>query len=106
MTGKSGKVGRVMGSGGGRPMQREIEKKIVRRMARKDSPATVLRAFTLFGIIGWSVAVPVAVFAYLGIWLERAGDTPLTLSFIVIGFVIGCYDAYYWLSKEKRNLEK
>jgi ATP synthase protein I len=75
-------------------------------MGRRTPHATVLRAFTLFGIIGWSVAVPVALFTYVGRWLDVNYGTRLVLSFIVVGLALGCYDAYYWLARVKRNLER
>ena len=103
---KNGRIGREVNSRSDIELVRTIENKIGRRMSRKSGSITTLRAFALLGIIGWSVAVPVIVGAYVGRWLDHTHGTRLTLSFIIMGFVFGCYDAYYWLSKEKRNLEE
>lgn len=105
MSAKRGHIRHVSGTRGDSRLARAVGRKIERRMGRRPASANVLRAFTLFGVIGWSVAVPVALFTYIGRWLDRVHGTRLTLSFIIIGLALGCYDAYYWLAREKRNLE-
>jgi ATP synthase protein I len=106
MTARRGHIGNVSGTRGDSRLARAVGRKIDRRLKRRAAPANVLREFTLFGVIGWSVVVPVALFTYVGHWIDRVHGTRLALSFIIMGFVLGCYDAYYWLAREKKNLEE
>jgi len=62
----------------------------------------------MFGIIGWAVAIPTLVGVALGVWLDRHYPSPhsWTLTMIVIGVVIGCLNAWHWVSEENRNIDK
>jgi len=78
-------------------LRKRIEQQ-VRRMKRADAERPTLLAQTIYlGTLGLLLAVPVVVGAYLGQWLdERSGgySTSWTLSFIVLGVVIGAINVY------------
>ena len=60
----------------------------------------------MMGVIGWSVVVPTLLGAALGIWLDRhhpAGHS-WTLSLLVVGLVVGCFNAWHWVDKEDRAM--
>ena len=56
----------------------------------------------MFGLVGWSVAVPIVVFTVAGVWLDR--DYPArfswTLSLLFVGVVLGCLNAWFWVKRE------
>jgi ATP synthase protein I len=56
----------------------------------------------MLGLVGWAVTVPILLCIALGIWLDSA--LPLgfswTLTFLVIGVIIGCINAWYWIKRE------
>jgi len=57
----------------------------------------------MFGLVGWSVAVPTLLGIALGAWLDRrwpAGQLSWTLTFLGLGIVLGCWNAWYWVRRE------
>jgi ATP synthase protein I len=44
--------------------------------------------------------------ALLGIWLDKhfPGDRSWTLALLVAGLAIGCFNAWYWVSKEDKAM--
>jgi ATP synthase protein I len=60
------------------------------------------------GIVGWSVVVPTLLGAALGIWLDNhlPGSHSWTLMLLIIGLVIGCLNAWYWVSKEDKEMRE
>jgi len=67
---------------------------------KKESP---LYGFGMFGMVGWSVAVPTLLGAALGISLDRAypGSISWTLTCIVSGLVGGCFIAWKWVLQDE-----
>jgi ATP synthase protein I len=61
----------------------------------------------MFGMIGWSVAVPTILGLALGLWLDR--HWPLhfswTLTLLLIGVALGCLNAWFWVSRERAPIE-
>ncbi|WP_235894031.1 AtpZ/AtpI family protein [Oceanidesulfovibrio indonesiensis] len=70
--------------------------------ARKEGDRSVWFGLGMFGLVGWSVAVPTVVGALLGYWLDEKypGARSWTLMGIVIGVLIGCLNAWRWMNKE------
>jgi ATP synthase protein I len=58
------------------------------------------------GLVGWSVAVPTLLGAALGSWLDRRypGPHAWTLALLVAGLVLGCFNAWRWVSKEDQAM--
>jgi ATP synthase protein I len=56
----------------------------------------------MFGVIGWSVAVPTVLGALLGIWWDKhhPGSHSWTLALLVAGLTIGCANAWYWVARQ------
>ena len=81
--------------------EREIEKEIECRLAAKrvSTGGGVWRAASLFGLVGWGVAAPVALFTYIG---TLFGDRWTTLCFILAGILFGLYNTYRFIKKEIR----
>lgn len=85
---------------------KKIEMKEARRIkARRKKDFNVLYGLSTFGIVGWSVAVPTIVFALIGIWLDKKWPSShsWTLTLIVIGVILGCLNAWYWVKKESHS---
>ena len=59
----------------------------------------------MFGLVGWSVAVPTAVGVYLGIKLDQwyPGQFSWPLTGVVVGITIGCLNAWLWIKREMRD---
>jgi ATP synthase protein I len=60
----------------------------------------------MLGTIGWSVAVPTVGGALLGAWWDRhhPGQHSWTLPLLVAGLVLGCANAWRWISAENKTM--
>lgn len=87
-----------LGEAIGRRAQRKL-----RARARHDRSAWF--GLGMFGLIGWSVAVPTLLGIVIGTWLDRRwpGQVSWTLTFIIIGVALGCLNAWYWVRQESRR---
>ncbi|MBF0315481.1 MAG: AtpZ/AtpI family protein [Oligoflexia bacterium] len=80
------------------------------RARRNSSSHGVWFGLGMMGLIGWSVVVPTLLGAMLGIWLDnrhlgvRSGVHSWTLSLMIIGLIIGCLNAWYWVDKEDKEM--
>lgn len=84
----------------------EKEKRLLKAQRQKNRSAWY--GFGMFGMVGWSVAVPALAGAALGIWLDKnypAGFS-WTLTFMFAGLVCGCIIAWYWVLKEDNEMHK
>jgi len=91
----------------GRPgtgaLPEEIGGKAKRKIrARKEKERDVWFGLGMFGLVGWAVAVPTLLGIVLGVWLDRQipGKPSWTLTFLFIGVVLGCINAWYWVRQE------
>ncbi len=59
----------------------------------------------MFGLVGWSVAVPTLIGIALGTWIDRTwpGEVSWTLTLLFVGVVIGCANAWRWIQRESRR---
>ena len=62
----------------------------------------------MFGVIGWSVAIPTVGGALLGGWLDRVAPQKFswTLALILGGLVVGVIVAWDWVARESRRTER
>jgi ATP synthase protein I len=78
---------------------RKAERK---RRARAAGQPSVWFGLGLFGIVGWTVALPTVLGALLGLWLDRnwPSQHSWTLTLLVAGLMLGCATAWQWLKKQ------
>lgn len=81
----------------------QIGRKAERKLrARKEKPHTAWFGLGMFGLVGWSVAVPTLIGIALGLWLDRRWPSQVswTLTLMIIGVALGCVNAWYWVKQE------
>ena len=85
---------------------RRKEKRKLRAQSKKDQ--AVWFGLGLFGVIGWSVMVPTLIGIAVGIWADRRwpGNISWTLTFLFAGIILGCLNAWYWVEKERKEIEE
>ncbi len=85
-----------------------IGNKEERKLEAKRNPASIWSGLGLFGMVGWSVAVPTILGIALGYWLDKKLDTDFswTLSLLFGGLILGCIMAWSWVDKEDKNIHK
>jgi ATP synthase protein I len=85
----------------------EIEKKERRRRKglNKDK-ASLWFGVGLFGLVGWSFAVPVVLLTMLGIWIDgrTQGAISWTLTLLFAGVVLGGLNLWYWVRGQGREI--
>lgn len=56
----------------------------------------------MFGMVGWSVALPTLVGVAVGIWIDRTwpGRLSWTLMLLMAGLILGCFNAWFWIRRE------
>lgn len=93
----------------GTELGRKVDAKVKRKLkARRNSTHGVWFGLGMMGIVGWSVVVPTLLGALLGLWLDHRypGGHSWTLALLIGGLVIGCFNAWYWVSREAKTIRE
>lgn len=97
------------GKDAGREFIEHLEKKENRRLkSRRQGDRGVWFGLGMFGLVGWAVAVPTLVGTAVGVLADsyRPGSFSWTLTGITAGIGLGCLNAWYWVRRERKNIEK
>jgi ATP synthase protein I len=81
------------------------EKRKIRALQKKDKSHWF--GLGMFGVVGWSVALPVVGAVFLGIWVDQKWPGPYswTLMLLVLGLTAGCLNAWTWISRERKSIK-
>jgi ATP synthase protein I len=73
-----------------------------RRRAAREKDRGVWFSLGLFGLVGWSIAIPTLLGVALGVWIDTRWPGPVswTLTLLFVGVVVGCLNAWYWVKQE------
>lgn len=84
--------------------RREVARK-ARRKLNAQPDQGVMFWLGMFGLVGWSISIPTLAGVALGSWLDGKwpGDISWTLSFLFIGVMLGCLNAWYWIKQEHEH---
>ena len=83
-----------------------IDKKEQRKLrAEREQARSVWFGLGMFGLVGWSVAVPTLAGVALGVWIDRTKPSQFswTLMCLFLGVVVGCLNAWYWVKRESEE---
>ena len=89
------------------PFSRQVgARESLKLRTRRKAVKTIWFGFGMFGLIGWSVAVPTLAGAWIGIKLDRLYPSAhsWTLTLIVIGLCLGSFNAWHWVSREQTEI--
>lgn len=84
-------------------LSEQVAKKEQRKMkARREQGRSIWYGLGMFGLVGWSIAVPTLIGIAIGIWIDRTWPHKFscTLMCLFVGVVIGCAIAWYWVKRE------
>ena len=90
----------------GRELERQVADKQERKMrARREPDQSIWFGFGMFGLIGWSITVPALVGIAVGLWIDSRWPSRFswTLMLLVGGVLIGCLNAWRWVSRESQE---
>ena len=90
-------------------LSEQVGAKESRKMrARRAADRTLVIGVGMFGVVGWSVAVPTLIGILLGAWFDRLWPGPFswTLAMLLGGVALGCISAWYWISRERQAIDE
>lgn len=82
----------------------EVRKLRARRRGAQD----IWFGLGMFGLIGWSVAIPTLLGVLAGAFMDKLfpGTHSWTLSLLIVGLFIGCLNAWHWVAKEEKAIRE
>jgi ATP synthase protein I len=86
-----------------------IGNKATRKLkAKRNGTSGVWFGLGMMGLVGWAIVVPTLLGAAIGVWLDKhfPGDHSWTLSLLVAGLTLGCFNAWRWIDKETQTLRE
>ncbi len=92
--------------------RRELTRRVGEAEARmrrgRERHSSVWFGLGTFGLVGWSVAIPTLLGLALGIWIDTRYPSGVswTLMLLFGGIIAGCLNAWYWLSREREEIER
>lgn len=81
---------------------REIAKKErIKIRIRREGDETIWFGLGVFGVVGWSVAIPTLIGVALGLWIDKTWPSQYswTLTLLIGGVMLGSLNAWYWVKK-------
>lgn len=89
-----------------RDLAEQVDAAARRKLVALNQPSRgVWLGLGMMGMVGWSVAVPTLLGAWLGSWLDarHPGGRSWTLALLVAGLALGCLNAWHWVAKANRD---
>lgn len=86
-----------------------IGKKAARKLkAKRNRNSGVWFGLGMMGLVGWAIVVPTLLGAAIGVWLDKhyPSGHSWTLSLLVAGLTLGCFNAWHWVDKETRTMRE
>ena len=85
--------------------QHQIAHKSDRKIKARRETQNIWVGLRMFGMVGWSVVFPTLLGIGLGVWLDSHVESKYswTLMLLLIGVALGCFNAWYWISKESQS---
>jgi ATP synthase protein I len=82
------------------------KKEALRMKGIRHKDETVWFGLGMFGIVGWSVAIPTLIGIAFGLWIDRTWPSRYSwaLMFLIIGVVLGSINAAYWVKKVRGKI--
>jgi ATP synthase protein I len=76
--------------------------------ALHNDKQSVWSGIGMFGMVGWTIAVPTLVGVAVGIGLDKNHPESFswTLSCLILGLFIGCLIAWHWVTKEHKDMNE
>ena len=90
------------------PFSEEIGAQAARKLKARGNAQSVWFGLGMMGLVGWSVVIPTLLGTALGIWLDSraTGSYSWTLMLLIIGLIVGCLNAWYWVDKQDKEMHK
>ena len=82
-----------------------IGSKSDRKLQARKEHRNIWFGLGTFGMVGWSVTIPSLLGIALGVWIDTHIESKYswTLMCLIIGVALGCFNAWYWITKESQG---
>lgn len=83
-----------------------VGEKEARKLKARRRPTSIWFGLGLFGVIGWSVAIPTLLGILIGAWIDSNWPSQFswTLMLLLLGIVLGCLNAWNWVDRERQGI--
>ena len=84
-------------------MIRQVESRQARALRARSQKGDMWGSLAIFGLVGWSVAVPTLIGAALGAWIDHRWPSRFswTLMLLISGLVLGCTNAWLRIRRDQ-----
>lgn len=82
--------------------QQILDKQQRKAKARRQGEQSAWFGLGMFGLVGWSVAIPALLGIALGLWIDDTWPSRFswTLMLLMAGITLGCLNAWWWIQRE------
>ncbi|MBN1382278.1 MAG: AtpZ/AtpI family protein [Deltaproteobacteria bacterium] len=80
----------------------QIDKKAAHRIrVRREPDQTIWFGLGVFGVVGWSVAIPTLIGVAIGLWIDATWPSRFSwaLMMLIAGVILGCMNAWFWVKR-------
>lgn len=76
--------------------------------AREKKTDEIWFGLGLFGVVGWAVSIPTVLGIFLGVWIDLKWPGPYswTLMLLMIGLILGCFNAWFWINRQRSAINR
>ena len=87
---------------------KQVRDREKRKIDARKADKKIWFGLGMFGVVGWSIALPTVVGGFVGIWLDSRwpGRYSWTLMCLAGGLALGCFTAWNWIQRERLDPEK
>jgi ATP synthase protein I len=92
------------------PARQELEQEVNAKgdrkiQARRKGERSAWFGLGMFGLVGWSVAVPALLGVAIGLWIDSRWPSRFswTLMLLFAGVAVGCLNAWWWVQRESQE---
>ncbi|MGK7874101.1 MAG: AtpZ/AtpI family protein [Xenococcaceae cyanobacterium] len=84
---------------------KKVKTKAARKLKARREKKNIWFGLGMFGMVGWSVAIPALMGIALGVWIDThiPSRYSWTLMLLFVGVVLGCLNAWYWIKRESQG---
>lgn len=88
-----------------RKFRLKIRRKLARRQKAEREKSELFFGLGVFGVVGWSVAIPTLMGIAIGVWIDTTWPSQYswTLMLLFAGVVLGCLNAWFWIDTSHRG---
>jgi ATP synthase protein I len=81
---------------------------VLKLRAKRQGKKSVWFGLGMSGLIGWTITVPVVIGVTIGVWIDDryASQYSWTLMLLFIGLIVGCGNAWRWVSSEYHAMQE